>query len=64
MKESLDESRKLHKGFIFWVHNVYGFIFMGSILLGIYFLGVTKNVWAKPSCHVHVRVHSLEFDFV
>ena len=23
------------------------------------FLGIPKNAWAEPSCHLHVRVHSL-----
>ena len=34
--------------------------FLGLIFPGIYFLGIPKNAWAKPPCHVHVRVHSLE----
>ena len=49
MTESLDELRKLHKGFIFWVRSLYGFISGGLILLGIYFFGgITKNVFAEP----------------
>ena len=37
MTESLEESRKFHKGFIVWVRNLCGFTFLGSILLGIFF---------------------------
>ena len=57
MTESLEELRKLHKGFTFWVRNFYGFILLGPISLGID-LGITKNISAEPPCHIHVKVHS------
>ena len=64
MTESLDESHKLHKGLIYlflWVCNFHEFIFLGLTFPGIYFLGIPKNAWAEPPCHVHVRVHSLGY---
>ena len=42
MTANLEESRK---GYIFWVRNFCGFIFSGSILLGIYFLHIMKIVY-------------------
>ena len=59
MTESVDESQKFHKGFAFWVHIFHGFIFLGLILLGIYFSGYHKNVWAEPPCQINLRVYSL-----
>ena len=49
----------MHKGLIFWVWHFHEFIFLGLIFPSIYFLGIPKNSSAEPSCHVHVRVHSL-----
>ena len=50
MTESLDKLQKFHRGFVFfWFHNFYGFIV----------LGIMKNVWAEPPCHIHLKVHSL-----
>ena len=60
MTENLDESHKLHKGLIFWVSNFHKFIFFGSdFSCYLFFLGIPKNAWAEPPCHVHVHVHSL-----
>ena len=59
MTESLDESLKLNKGFIFWVRNFYGFIFWVQFYQVFMFLGITKNVLAKPPYHIHLGVHSI-----
>ena len=47
------------KDLFFWVCNFHEFIFLGLIFPGIYFFGYPKNAWAKPPCHLHVRIHSL-----
>ena len=39
----------LTKDLFFWVHNFYGFIFLGvRFCLVFIFWGITKNVWAEP----------------
>ena len=30
-------------------------------LQGIYFWSHTEDIWAMHPCHVHIKVHSLEF---
>ena len=60
MTESLDESRKFHRGFIFGGSVLFmDLVFWVRFCLVIIFLGITKNVWAEPPCHIHLRVHSL-----
>ena len=47
--ESLEESYKLRKGFIFLgPYNFRGFIFWVRFCLVFIFLGIMKNVWAEP----------------
>ena len=57
MTESLDESRKLNKGFIFGVRTFYGFIVLGSDFDWYLIFGISRKL-SGPSPHV---IHILEY---